>query len=188
MWSGRTAPSLLRAAAPTGACWGACWRVPSSPWVSGKLPEDVLDHVPMDAEWVKQPGLVRHTFTHFHLELAVFTARISEKEPSRRRNGRAGTASGPRAAADGDAQSHRPCRVGPGRSGVERGPFQRAVFGAAGRWASASFRPRNASMSSRCMPPRLARGRRSCGSIPVASAQTRLPSGLILAAWRRRGL
>ncbi len=69
---------LLRRRSDRGLL-GGMLEVPSSPWVSGKLPEDVLDHVPMEADWVKQPGLVRHTFTHFHLELAVFTARISEK-------------------------------------------------------------------------------------------------------------
>lgn len=58
---------------------GGMMEVPSSPWVSGSLPEDVLDHVPLAADWVKQPGVVRHTFTHFHLELEVFTARTSQK-------------------------------------------------------------------------------------------------------------
>ncbi|MDP1626761.1 MULTISPECIES: A/G-specific adenine glycosylase [Alphaproteobacteria] len=40
---------------------------------------EVLDHAPMAAEWRLVPGLVEHTFTHFHLELEVFTATTRKK-------------------------------------------------------------------------------------------------------------
>jgi A/G-specific adenine glycosylase len=33
---------------------------------------------PAPAAWRRLPGLVRHTFTHFHLELTVAAARIAE--------------------------------------------------------------------------------------------------------------
>ncbi len=38
-----------------------------------------LDHAPLDAEWKLVPGLVEHTFTHFHLELEVYTATTRKK-------------------------------------------------------------------------------------------------------------
>ena len=34
--------------------------------------EEALSHAPLGAvEWAAVPGMVRHTFTHFHLELEV---------------------------------------------------------------------------------------------------------------------
>jgi A/G-specific adenine glycosylase len=30
------------------------------------------------ARWVALPGVVRHTFTHFHLELGVFVAQVRD--------------------------------------------------------------------------------------------------------------
>lgn len=41
--------------------------------------EDILAHAPLDAEWKLVPGLVEHTFTHFHLELEVYTATTRKK-------------------------------------------------------------------------------------------------------------
>ncbi|WP_293336645.1 A/G-specific adenine glycosylase [Parvibaculum sp.] len=38
-----------------------------------------LDHAPLDADWKLVPGLVEHTFTHFHLELEVYTATTRKK-------------------------------------------------------------------------------------------------------------
>ena len=36
--------------------------------------EDPQAQAPLEAQWAKLPGLVEHTFTHFHLELAVWRA------------------------------------------------------------------------------------------------------------------
>ena len=47
------------------------WR--DSPYASG----DVTKLAPAPASWRTLPGLVRHTFTHFHLELIVAAARIA---------------------------------------------------------------------------------------------------------------
>jgi len=61
--------------------------VPSSPWREGKLhPEKALADAPVPARWQILDGLVRHTFTHFHLELAVAraaatTGRLAELAP-----------------------------------------------------------------------------------------------------------
>jgi A/G-specific adenine glycosylase len=41
--------------------------------------DDLLAHAPLETEWKLVPGLVEHTFTHFHLELEVFTATTRKK-------------------------------------------------------------------------------------------------------------
>ena len=43
---------------------------PSSTWVEGQESFEP----PFKASWKKLPGLVEHTFTHFHLELTVWAA------------------------------------------------------------------------------------------------------------------
>jgi A/G-specific adenine glycosylase len=51
--------------------------VPSSPWVEGaQADEPAHRHAPLTAEWKKVMGRVEHTFTHFHLELAVLRAEV----------------------------------------------------------------------------------------------------------------
>ena len=50
--------------------------VPSTPWRETSWPtEDANILAPAPADWTTLPGLVRHTFTHFHLELAVWAGR-----------------------------------------------------------------------------------------------------------------
>jgi A/G-specific adenine glycosylase len=49
--------------------------VPSSAWREGKLAlAEALREAPVPANWKVLDGGVRHTFTHFHLELAVARA------------------------------------------------------------------------------------------------------------------
>ena len=36
-----------------------------------------LADAPIKAEWTTLPGTVRHTFTHFHLELVVYCSRAT---------------------------------------------------------------------------------------------------------------
>ncbi len=38
----------------------------------------VRGQVPFATEWAILPGVVRHTFTHFHLELAVWAGRVQD--------------------------------------------------------------------------------------------------------------
>ena len=69
---------LLRERPPKGLL-GGMLEVPSSPWVeNGSLNADGLDHAPLKAAWEKVPGLVEHTFTHFHLQLAVMRADVAQ--------------------------------------------------------------------------------------------------------------
>lgn len=66
---------LLRRRAETGLL-GGMMEVPSSPWREGHADNgELLDHAPVPhADWRLLPGLVSHTFTHFHLELTVMAA------------------------------------------------------------------------------------------------------------------
>jgi A/G-specific adenine glycosylase len=62
---------------PLKGLLGGMLETPSSPWSEGAWQELELDHAPLRTEWRKVPGLVEHTFTHFHLELAVYFAEVS---------------------------------------------------------------------------------------------------------------
>ncbi|MSP76572.1 MAG: A/G-specific adenine glycosylase [Rhodospirillaceae bacterium] len=60
---------------PIKGLLGGMDEVPSSPWREGKFsPADALADPPVPARWTLLDGLVRHTFTHFHLELSVARA------------------------------------------------------------------------------------------------------------------
>jgi A/G-specific adenine glycosylase len=65
---------IIRQRPKTGLL-GGMTEFPSSDWVSGKKQKFAE---PFQAEWKKQPGLVEHTFTHFHLELEVWRAKSDE--------------------------------------------------------------------------------------------------------------
>jgi A/G-specific adenine glycosylase len=65
---------LLRRRPPRGLL-GGMLEVPSSAWQSDAMPRTVaLQAAPLEAQWRAVPGLVEHTFTHFHLELEVLCA------------------------------------------------------------------------------------------------------------------
>jgi len=71
---------LLRRRAEKGLL-GGMLEVPSSEWRAEDF--DVAAHLkeaPVKAKFSPTPGLVTHTFTHFHLELSVFTARIDGRK------------------------------------------------------------------------------------------------------------
>jgi len=71
---------LLRRRPPKGLL-GGMMEVPSSEWTKdGEVDGDeVLSHAPVKSSWQRQDGLVEHTFTHFHLQLSVYTATMSGK-------------------------------------------------------------------------------------------------------------
>ena len=68
---------LLRRRPPEGLL-GGMLEIPSSEWAetpsAGETPQ-AMAAAPVDTHWRRLPGVVRHTFTHFHLELAVLAAR-----------------------------------------------------------------------------------------------------------------
>jgi len=53
---------------------------PGSGWVDASLPRPT--DPPLDANWIKVAGEVRHTFTHFHLMLDVMTTTVSDANPT----------------------------------------------------------------------------------------------------------
>lgn len=56
---------------------GGMMEVPSSEWLNSRQDEEeLLTAAPGKADWLILPGLVRHTFTHFHLELQVAVAGV----------------------------------------------------------------------------------------------------------------
>lgn len=68
---------LLRKRPPRGLL-GGMDEVPSSAWREGPLAaEQAMAEAPVPARWQVLDGLVRHTFTHFHLELMVARARAA---------------------------------------------------------------------------------------------------------------
>lgn len=67
-WDGAV---LLRRRPPKGLL-GGMMEVPSSPWREAPwTPAEAARHAPLDSDWRPLRGVVRHTFTHFHLDLAV---------------------------------------------------------------------------------------------------------------------
>src|SRR5215471_5969221 len=79
--------AILLRKRPTKGLLGGMDEVPSSPWREGKLSiAEALKQAPVPANWKVLDGGVHHTFTHFHLELAVAratatTARLAKLAP-----------------------------------------------------------------------------------------------------------
>ena len=77
--------AILLRKRPAKGLLGGMDEVPSSPWREGKFDEaKALEDIPVPARWQVLPGLVRHTFTHFHLELTIArataaTGRLAER-------------------------------------------------------------------------------------------------------------
>ena len=70
---------LLRKRSPKGLL-GGMDEVPSSDWREGGFVlAEALRQAPVNAKWRTLDGLVRHTFTHFHLELTVARASVSKE-------------------------------------------------------------------------------------------------------------
>ncbi len=83
---------LLRRRAEKGLL-GGMLEVPSAGWQAA-LPDDGggdpatdLAAAPVPADWIALPGVVRHTFTHFHLELVVWAAELEPRPRNERPSG-----------------------------------------------------------------------------------------------------
>jgi A/G-specific adenine glycosylase len=72
---------LLRRRVESGLLGGMI-EVPSSDWLERPAPalDAVANQAPAKAAWRPLPGLVRHTFSHFHLELGVAAARVRPED------------------------------------------------------------------------------------------------------------
>jgi len=85
-WITRADGSVLLVTRADKGLLGGMIAPPSSAWEEGALDEAaVLAQAPKvaGANWRCLPGLVRHTFTHFHLELSVYAARVPERSAAK---------------------------------------------------------------------------------------------------------
>ena len=72
-WMAREDGAVLLRRRPEKGLLGGMMEVPSTEW-GPHHPESLASHAPLPARWRRLPGLVEHTFTHFHLELEVMSA------------------------------------------------------------------------------------------------------------------
>jgi A/G-specific adenine glycosylase len=72
--------AILLVKRPEEGLLGGMLQPPLGPW-RAKLPshEEALAQAPFDADWQRRPGVVRHGFTHFELEIAVWRAELSAR-------------------------------------------------------------------------------------------------------------
>ena len=67
---------------PEKGLLGGMTEVPTSDWIAGQDDESALAQAPLlpgVACWHRKAGLVTHVFTHFPLELVVYTARVQPR-------------------------------------------------------------------------------------------------------------
>ena len=62
--------------------FGGMDEVPTSQWSPDYDAAKALRDAPLEAGWQRLPGLVRHTFTHFPLELTVLVATVAAGTPA----------------------------------------------------------------------------------------------------------
>lgn len=76
----RSDGAVLLRKRPAKGLLGGMMEVPTTPWDGDEKDEAVLlAHAPAKIAWRLLPGRVEHTFTHFHLELAVFAGEVKAK-------------------------------------------------------------------------------------------------------------
>lgn len=71
-----TGAVLLRRRPPRGLLGGMS-EVPGTEWSEGFVAETALETPPFSANWTASIKPVKHTFTHFHLELTVFRGDVA---------------------------------------------------------------------------------------------------------------
>jgi A/G-specific adenine glycosylase len=72
-WIERQDGAVLLRRRPEKGLLGGMMEIPSTPWLGSKL-RDAGVHAPIKTTWRKLSETVEHTFTHFHLELAILGA------------------------------------------------------------------------------------------------------------------
>ena len=75
-WLQRGDGAVLLRRRPARGLLGGMMEVPSGPWGEEVLSDKARRaQAPLDLDWELLPGMVRHTFTHFHLELEIYAAK-----------------------------------------------------------------------------------------------------------------
>jgi A/G-specific adenine glycosylase len=81
-WVERPDGAILLRERPHQGLLGGMTEIPSTPWTEDAgSAGDPAAHAPVASRWTRRGGLVRHTFTHFHLELEVWQAEVSAAQP-----------------------------------------------------------------------------------------------------------
>lgn len=76
----RSDGAMLLRKRPAKGLLGGMMEVPTTPWAEAEIDEAALSlHAPAAAKWQRVPGLVEHTFTHFHLVLTIFVGEVSAR-------------------------------------------------------------------------------------------------------------
>ncbi len=82
-WLVRADGAVLLRRRPESGLLGGMLVVPTPPWrAAAWTAAAARAHAPAAARWRRLPGVVRHTFTHFHLELGVLAADIDGAAPA----------------------------------------------------------------------------------------------------------
>ncbi|PPR66674.1 MAG: Adenine DNA glycosylase [Alphaproteobacteria bacterium MarineAlpha3_Bin1] len=80
-WARRGNGQVLLRKRPEKGLLGGMMEIPSTEWRDKKWNlREAAVAAPVTAAWRPLEGIVRHAFTHFHLELTVLTAEINNKE------------------------------------------------------------------------------------------------------------
>jgi A/G-specific adenine glycosylase len=75
-WLTRPDGAVLLRRRPEKGLLGGMTEIPSTPWrAEAWTSEEAVQVAPAPAEWAALPGIVRHGFTHFLLELAIIAGR-----------------------------------------------------------------------------------------------------------------
>ncbi|HYB11753.1 MAG TPA: A/G-specific adenine glycosylase [Alphaproteobacteria bacterium] len=78
-WLIRDGTEVLLRRRPENGLLGGLMELPSTDWCVGGLPLADAGHAaPAEASWRTLPGVVRHGFTHFELELTVLAGKFEE--------------------------------------------------------------------------------------------------------------
>ncbi|NKB44191.1 MAG: A/G-specific adenine glycosylase [Alphaproteobacteria bacterium] len=82
-WLTRSDGAILLRRRPEKGLLGGMMEIPSTPWRDDEwVADEANTHAPVTvarAKWRSLDGLVTHTFTHFHLELGVKAAPVTDK-------------------------------------------------------------------------------------------------------------
>ena len=66
---------------PEKGLLGGMLEVPGTAWRDAPWGTEALEHAPVAAPWQRVPGVARHGFTHFQLEMVLYAARLAGPEP-----------------------------------------------------------------------------------------------------------
>ncbi len=76
----RSDGAVLLRKRPDKGLLGGMMEVPSGEWSKNSRREGGNGEAPITADWDRLPGSVRHTFTHFNLELTVYAALVAASD------------------------------------------------------------------------------------------------------------